>query len=260
MLPILLLRDPDHPSPVVKAALESAVGASNLEEAAPTRDSFPAVLDRLRSGEAAGAYVLGKLRVDAAQAASRYFTVSDSLGVANAIKGPKDVYGTNTEGDGFLMPIKDVEPATALILGAGTGARMAATALLKAGWRVKVWNRTMTRSRGMGIALQRAGKVELVPEPEPGRCRLVVNATLLGARPGETPPVVWERASPHTIAYDLVWRERVPTDFLRAASRRGFATVDGRESIIGATALALAWIQGQMPDLEKMRAAVFEAV
>ena len=247
---ILVLREPQ--SNPLEAELSKAAYPGTLALEA-TSDTFTEALSHGQQSGAIGAIVTGRLRVDAARAAERFFTVRHAVGVANVLVFKGGVFGQNTEVPGFIEPISDLEPGTALLLGAGTGARMAAMGLATAGWKVRVWNRTTTKSRVLASSIATTSSVELLPNPDPSGCSLIINATSLGKRPGESPPLDWSRARPKTVVYDLVWRN-VPTEFLRAAALRGFRTVDGRESIVAAVALGLQAITGETFDRVPLRA------
>ena len=176
----------------------------------------------------------------AAKLAHKFFTVKHSMGVANALVLGDPIYAQNTEVGAFGRVLADIKPGTALVLGAGQGARSVLMGLFDAGWTIRLWNRNAMRARPMITLFERYGKIELVTEADPSGSQLVINATPMGAKAGEQPPVLWTRARPHTIALDLVFRY-VATEFLRSASTRGFMTIDGRELLIEQLALALEW-------------------
>ncbi len=199
----------------------------------------PGLVQEWSDQGAFGALVLPPLRADAARVAERFFSVRHSLGAANALRFTSSgVFGFNTESDGFWSQVADIAPSTALVLGAGPAARTACLTLLANGWKVKLWNRTLAKSRVFGAALASLGEVKFAHEADPSGCGLVVNATPLGARAGEHPPVIWTKAGPRTAAFDFVLRH-VQTEFLRAASLRGLQTIDGRECLCETLALAV---------------------
>jgi shikimate dehydrogenase len=191
----------------------------------------------------------------AARIAERYYEVKHNVGVANALKLKDGIWGMNTEVPAFLAPIKHIEPSTALVLGSGPAARTAITALLIEGWRVKVWNKNAMKSRLLRSVLQRMGDVELIAYPNPAGCSLIVNATRIGMRPGEQPPMEWKHVKRGAVAYDFVFR-RVPTEFLRSATSRGLKTIDGREMAVEKAALALEWWIDKPVPREAMKEAV----
>jgi shikimate dehydrogenase len=187
-----------------------------------------------------GVFVTNPFKVSAARMAERFFVVKHSLGVANTLLFEGGIYAQNTEVPALMESLKDVPPATALVLGAGSGARSVVMSLLELGWKVRVWNRSGMKARTILTLLRRHGQVDLVAEPDPIGCTLIVNATPLGRKIGEQPTVVWQHAKPKSVALDLVYR-RVATEFLRSAAQRGFRCIDGRNLLVEQAALALQW-------------------
>lgn len=224
-----------------------------LVESAP--EEFRDCISHLHSKGFAAASIGNPLKVEAAKAATQFFLVKQAMGVANALKLGSSIYAQNTEVQAFASAIADIKPGTALVMGSGRAARTAVISLFEKGWRVKVWNRNVLRSKPFVVAFETYGKVELLSSPDPAGCSLIVNATSLGRKAGEQPPVKWEAASPRTTAIDFVHRQ-VATEFLRSASSRGFRTIDGRSLLVEQAALALEWwIAGPVP-----RQAMFEAI
>lgn len=202
-----------------------------------------------------GAGISNPFKAEAAHLAPQFFVVRQGLGVANAIKLGKEIYAQNTEVTAFADKIKPLKPGMALVMGSGRAARSAAMALFECGWRIKVWNRNVIRSRPFAVAFETYGKVELASTADPAGCSLIVNATPLGAKAGEMPPVKWNTAGPRTSVIDFVYRG-VATEFLRSASKLGFKTVDGRELLVDQARLALEWFLGEPVPPEPM----FEAI
>lgn len=209
----------------------------------------------LRSVGFRGAAIASPLKAEAARLAEKYFQNRFAMGVANAISfEDRGVFGQNTECPAIVSLTSKLEPATALVMGAGSGARSVVAALLDAGWKVRLWNRNGLRARMMQNTMTRFGELDIVPHPEPIGCSLVVNATPLGVRAGEKPPVNWMRAPRLATAMDLVYR-RVPTEMLREAKNRGFTTIDGRALVVEKVALTIEWWMEQPVD----RTAMLEA-
>lgn len=238
-----------------KAALKEMGIPAQVIALQPTSDEFGQCIDHLTEQGFTGVSVGNPFKPLGAKLASKFFLVKHSMGLANALTLGPSVYAQNTEVSGFMKLISDLEPGTALVLGAGQGARSVITALFESGWQVRLWNRNALRARPLLTLFQRYGKIELLPQPDPSGCSLVVNATPLGAKAGEQPPLQWTRCKPHTVASDLVYRN-VATEFLRQASLRGFKAIDGRELLTEQAALALEWWSGKPVPREPMRAAV----
>lgn len=187
----------------------------------------------------------------AAKLAKDFFVVQHALGVANALSLGANVYAQNTEVPAFARLIGDLKPGSALVMGSGRAARSAVMGLFDKGWHVRLWNRSIVRTKPFVSLFVRYGKVEASPQADPSGCGLIVNATALGRRAGEQPPVLWNHARPNTTAIDFVFRN-VSTEFLRSASRQGFKTIDGRELLVEQAAVAVEWWVGKPADRQPM--------
>lgn len=237
-------------------ALRGAVGESAEVEAIECGvDEFLQCIERLTAAGFKGASICNPFKPEAAKLAKQFFIVRHGLGVANALKLGPEIYAQNTEVAAFTSKIKDLKPGLALVMGSGRAARSAVMSLFECGWRIRVWNRNIIRSRPFVMAFETYGKVDLSSQPDPFGCSLIVNATPLGAKAGEQPPVRWTNSVPKTTAIDFVYRA-VATEFLRSASQRGFKTVDGKELLVEQAALALEWWLGEPVSREPM----FEAI
>src|SRR6185437_12293512 len=114
---------------------------------------------------------------------------------------------------GLLWALGEVEPADALVLGAGGAARAAVTALTDAGWDVAVSARRREGAAALGVGVE--------PWPPQRGARLVVNATPLGQQASGPGPVPDELITPETIVCDLAYRgDLTPTPLMQAAPAR----------------------------------------
>jgi shikimate dehydrogenase len=193
-------------------------------------------------------------KVTAARMAQKFFTVKHSMGVANALIFEGGIWGQNNEVAAVQSLLSHLEPSTALLMGAGSGARSVGAALMDVGWKIKLWNRNGMRSRLLQTTLQRFGSIELLPSANPTGCQLIVNATSVGRRAGEKLPVNWTFVRRGTTVMDLVYR-RVPTELLREAALRGLPTIDGRRIVAEKAALSLEWWLGEPVDRGPLLAA-----
>lgn len=203
-----------------------------------------------------GASVTHPHKVHAARIAERFWTVRHSLGVANVLSFQAGhIYAKNTEVSAFMATLAQMEPGTALVLGAGHNARSVVLGLMEAGWKVRAWSRTAMKTRVLQTLFKRYGEIELATQPDPSGCKLVVNATPAGVKIGDQPPLLWQYINRNAVVCDLVYR-RVATEFLRNASNRGLKTIDGRELVVVQAAEALeAWLDKPAPR-EVMRQAI----
>jgi shikimate dehydrogenase len=165
--------------------------------------------------------------------------------------------GETTDGYGLLWALGDVEPADALVLGAGGAARAAVTALADAGWRVSVSARRPGAAGDLGVGVE--------PWPPQRAARLVVNATPLGQQaagpgrgePGPGPMPV-ELITADTVVCDLAYRgDGTPTPLVEAAAARGARAVDGLDVLVGQGIAAFELFTGVPAPVEVMRAAAW---
>lgn len=146
----------------------------------------------------------------------------------------------NTDAPGFLETVvaAGIEaPSQVLVLGAGASGQSISMALADAGYQVRVWNRTSQNA--VNLINRIGGNSTSCTEPDPQDCSLLVNATASSIK-GEDLPVIWERASPGALAYDLAY-SIYPTPFLRTAFQHGLQTIDGREMLAAQGARSLEW-------------------
>jgi shikimate dehydrogenase len=180
--------------------------------------------------------------------------LSDSaraIGAVNTLTFTDDggVTGDNTDAGGLLDAIGEPVSGTALVLGAGGAARAAAWALAQAGAEVTVWSRTSEH------AAELAADLGVGHSERPGPSELMVNATSVGLRAGDTLeglPLVDAR-----LVVDLVYGAEV-TPVVRWAEERGAQVVDGLEVLVRQGARSLALWTGEEPPVEVMRRAVLQ--
>jgi shikimate dehydrogenase len=188
--------------------------------------------------------------------------------------------GDSTDGYGFLMDLRahGVEIGRlqiadcrlqivscksairrVLVIGAGGAARAVVYALVEAGARVAVVNRTVAAAeelcRIVGAALPSAD-LSVHPFPAaPARgaalaadAELIVNTTSLGLH-GDADPLPWDPAvafRPDQVVYDLIYNVRTP--LLRLAEAAGAQAIDGLGMLVhqGARSFEL-WTGRQAP-------------
>lgn len=217
-------------------------------------EQFEPCIQHLESVGFRGASIAHPHKVQAARMAQRFYTVKHAMGVANALIFENGVWGQNNEVQAIQGLLSELEPTTALVMGAGSGARSVAVALFDLGWKVRLWNRNGMRARMLQNTVKAFGELEIVPNANPTGCNLIVNATALGRRAGERAPVDWTYLRRGTTVMDLVYR-RVPTELLRDGTLRGLKTIDGRQIVVEKAALSLEWWLGRPVDRGPMMVA-----
>ncbi len=157
--------------------------------------------------------------------------------------------GYNTDGEGFLQPLRALHlPLTEIVtclLGAGGAARAVAMALLAAGCPVLMLaNRTQARAERLVAMLQESfpgAQVRAVPLAEAARVArqsgLLVNATSVGLHDASGALLPDTCFRPGQVVYDLVYRP-LYTPLLHAARRGGATVIPGLDMLIGQGAAA----------------------
>src|SRR5215471_4100182 len=164
--------------------------------------------------------------VDEVSAAAR------AIGAVNTVQVRDGrMIGYNTDGEGFLQPLRALHlPLTEIVtcmLGAGGAARAVAMALLEAGCPALVLaNRTQARAVPFAEA---AGAAR--------QSGLLVNATSVGLHNAGEALLPETCFHPGQVVYDLVYRP-LYTPLLQAARRRGATIIPGLDMLIGQGAAA----------------------
>jgi shikimate dehydrogenase len=207
--------------------------AEYRREAVPP-DKFSDFIKNLR----ANGYIGANITVPHKETALRLSDPDDrarAVGAANALWYDDDrLRSTNTDVEGFLANLDAITPgwdrglSTAVVLGAGGGARAVIFALLaREVGRVYVINRTVERAKALrkkfGARVQVAGWEETTGLL--GGAGLLVNTTTLGMV-GQPPLEFNLRCPPSLVVADLVYDPLV-TGLLASARSRGLRTADG---------------------------------
>ncbi|MFL5805995.1 MAG: shikimate dehydrogenase [Roseiflexaceae bacterium] len=257
-------------SPALHNAAFARLGIAARYELWPTPHAeLAARIASLRAPHILGANVTLPHKVATLPLLDRLDPDAETIGAVNTIIREADgsLTGANTDAPAFLASLREdasYDPAgqSAVILGASGAARAAAVALVGAGIaRLMVVNRTLERAEQLlgdvlaaadsdpqlfAIAQDDEALLELLAE-----ATLIVNATSLGWREGET-PLAAELIPAGALVCDMVYR---PTRLLHDAASRGARTLDGAGMFVRQAALAFErWI-GQPAPLGIMRAA-----
>ncbi len=228
-------------------------------------EALPQRIACLRAPDVLGANVTVPHKLAVMDLVDEVSTVARRAGAVNTIINRDGrLLGDNTDVAGFAAALGEAAPGPAsgraLILGAGGAARAVALALDAAGGReITVANRGPERVRRLAndLAPLPLAAIDLSEEhlrhALPGTT-LLVNATALGWRAGESPlPLALLALLPaDAVVVDLTYRD---TDLLIAARGRGLLTLDGLPMLIHQGARALELWTGQAAPLAEMRAA-----
>lgn len=143
----------------------------------------------------------------------------------------RGITGSNTDGFGFMAGLAEagitLDGASALVLGAGGGARAVCAALLDAGAIVTLANRSRHRAENVAAALPGLSVTGWEEREQAlGECDLLVNTTSLGMAGSEPLALELRQAKTSLCVADIVY---VPleTPLLAQARAAGLRTVDG---------------------------------
>jgi shikimate dehydrogenase len=145
------------------------------------------------------------------------------------------VFGTNTDGDGFLSSLHQSAPHLSLngtrvvVLGAGGASIAIVNAILaKGASEVVIANRTVEK----GLILQRRFGLRVKPidwnstADQLSECHLLVNATSLGMKGQPELDLDLSRLDPSAVVADIVYTP-LRTKLLNQATQRGHTVVEG---------------------------------
>jgi len=272
-LRVLLLAHPAGHS-LSPAMHDAALQACDIDDRYLALDVPPERLEAavagLRASDVAGANVTIPHKRAVLRWLDERTDVARAVGAVNTIvRTERGLLGDNTDGDGFLRALAelDVVPAglPAVVLGAGGAARAVVLALLRAGARVQVHNRTPARAERLVAELVGRGTVYAVGreglEPAVRSARLLVQATaagMEGAAEGALP--LPEGLLPDAGAVvDLVYRPR-ETPLLARARAAGLTVQNGLPMLVHQGALAFERWFGREAPVDVMRRAAEEAL
>jgi shikimate dehydrogenase len=174
--------------------------------------------------------------------------------------------GTNTDGPGFLEACAeagvDFAGARVLVVGAGGAAAAISAAVLGAGaWHVGLLNRSTRRAEDLKKRLAKIyprAELSVYPADEPERAArgadVIVNATYLGMKDGDPPPVPPSCLTQGIAVCDAVYRRGTETRLVRLARERGLSTVPGERMLLYQGVQAQRLWTGEEPDVEAMSA------
>lgn len=185
---------------------------------------------------------------------------AERIGAVNAIVNKDGVLlGTNTDGKGAVKALQEVTDVTGknvVLLGAGGAARSLAFALVDAGGRVCIINRTEESAVDLARVVNcRWGGLETI-ERELKDAHILINATSVGMAPDVERSLVrqiW--LSPESVVMDLVSHPK-ETLLLREARARGCEIVYGERMLFWQGVLKFKTYTGVEPPAQVMEEAL----
>jgi shikimate dehydrogenase len=224
------------------------------------------MLDRVRSGEITGLNITIPHKQNVIQFMDKLTPTAKAIGAVNVIYlRDHKLIGDNADAYGFLIDLKKVfdfsslvVPPSALILGAGGGARAVVYALLKDGWNVTIAARRIEQAQGLARQFEKTNAVGFNCQASKlSNLQLIVNTTPLGMAPNiHTSPLPENIILPsHISVYDLVYNPR-ETKLVRNARSQGLNATTGLDMLIEQAALGFELWTGYKLSSEIFRNAV----
>ncbi|HEX5015328.1 MAG TPA: shikimate dehydrogenase [Candidatus Limnocylindrales bacterium] len=227
--------------------------------------ALPETVEELRTDEFLGANITIPHKERIVPLVERLTEEAHATGAVNTItKEGKRLVGHNTDVPGFRVALdklvgKQKMPRSAVVLGAGGGARAVVYGLITEGFqRIIVFNRHLHRAEGLVKHFGRtAAHMELrampwhesIIESELAKAKVVVNATSIGLTDDQT-PIPGELLPPELLVLDLIYKK---TRFLREASAAGATVLDGELMLLHQGAAAFQLWTGKQAPLELMQ-------
>jgi shikimate dehydrogenase len=189
------------------------------------------------------------------------------IGAVNTIKNDDGrLTGSNTDGRGFMQSLADkgidVRGKRVLIVGSGGAARAVGYYLCREAAAVHLFDLDSVKAEALrqhlnslkGNALG-VDAGELSSRDFFRTLDIIINATPLGLKPGDPPPMDTSLISGQHTVCDLIYKE---TPLLREAAKIGCTTMDGSGMLLWQGAFAFEIWTGIMPPVDIMRRALTE--
>ncbi len=260
------------------AMQQAAFDAAGLDVQYELLDRTPlqlaSTIEELRDEAFLGANVTIPHKERVAPLMDRVADEAQATGAVNTVtREGKRLIGHNTDVGAFRIALdalvgRQKMPRTAVVLGAGGGARAVVHGLITEGFqRIIIFNRHLHRAENLVRFFGRSAAHmdlkampwhESVIEAELAKAKVLVNASAVGLG-SDVSPIPAELLPPDMLVLDLIYTPR-ETRLLREAQAAGAAaTMNGELMLLHQGAAAFQLWTGQEPPLELMRERLDEA-
>ncbi len=185
---------------------------------------------------------------------------ASEIGAVNTVVNREGLLkGYNTDGKGFMASLRenciDIKNKSVFIIGAGGASRAVAYYLLKEASVVYLYDIDQNKAISLGKALK--GNIKAQSDLSKVRdADIIINATPLGLRPDDPPPVEVNLLRKGQVVCDLIYKK---TRLLEEALRMGCQVMDGLGMLLWQGAFAFELWTGHKAPVEVMRKALIEA-
>ena len=263
-------------SPIMQNAAIQYLGLDLIYMAIPCKnEDLERVVNSLKKMNCKGLNITIPFKQKVFDMCSEISPVAKKVKAINTLKlnDNKDWIGTNTDIDGFIYPLKNLNliKKSSLILGSGGAARSVIQGLIKLKLsKITIISRNKSSLNELitnfkndieikGLLSTKNEIKNLIQETD-----LIINTTPVGMSNStnidELPfgQGFWDSINSKTIVYDLIYNPS-PTPFLKFCDKKGCMTIDGTQMLIAQGAKSLSfWTNGLEVPFEVMHDALKE--
>ena len=263
-------------SPIMQNAAIQYLGLDLIYIAIPCKnEDLEIVVNSLKKMNCKGLNITIPFKQKVFNMCSEISPVAKKVKAINTLKltDDKDWIGTNTDIDGFIYPLKNLNliKKSSLILGSGGAARSVIQGLIKLKLsKITIISRNKSSLNELITNFKNDIEIEgllstnneinnLIQETD-----LIINTTPVGMsntiNNDEIPfgKNFWDSINSKTIVYDLIYNPS-PTPFLKFCDKKGCMTIDGTQMLIAQGAKSLSfWTNGLEVPFEVMHDALKE--
>ncbi len=171
--------------------------------------------------------------------------------------------GYNTDGRGFMSSLQEekisVEGKDIFVIGAGGASRAISYYLSEKASKIFLYDIDRARAEKLAGDLRKIRtNIFLLDNTEEIRGpHIIINATPLGLKPEDPPPLSPDFIRPDMVICDLVYKK---TNFLRQAEKNGAKILDGSGMLLWQGVLAFELWTGVKPPVDVMRRALLSGI
>ena len=263
-------------SPIMQNAAIKYLGLDLIYMAIPCKnEDLEIVVNSLKKMNCKGLNITIPFKQKVFNMCSEISPVAKKVKAINTLKltDDKDWIGTNTDIDGFIYPLKNLNliKKSSLILGSGGAARSVIQGLIKLKLsKITIISRNKSSLNELITNFKNDIEIEgllstnnkinnLIQETD-----LIINTTPVGMSNKINNDDIpfgknfWDSINSKTIVYDLIYNPS-PTPFLKFCDKKGCMTIDGTQMLIAQGAKSLSfWTNGLEVPFEVMHDALKE--
>ena len=250
-------------SPIMQNAALQYLGLDLIYIAIPCREKdLKLVLSSLKRINCQGLNITIPYKEKVFEICDEVSPIAEKLKAINTLKlnSKKEWIATNTDVDGFIYPLKNLNLAKkqSIVLGSGGAARSVIQGLIDLNFStISVVSRNrssidkLIKNFGNQITIQGVLNNDIQAHKLIKKADLIVNTTPVGMKTGtneeNTLPygeTFWRSLNSETIVYDLIYNP-APTHLLKFCANKGCMTIDGLQMLVAQGIKSLSfWTDG----------------